>query len=107
MWYADYKPLPRTTYNFEFWQYTSSGKIPGTRYKCDLNLWIRGKQLPNLPESTVLENEELNSEEINDETKNEVLPKIEFKGVDDADISDETEYLEYGNNEQTETEKEN
>lgn len=92
MWYADYKPLPRTPYNFEFWQYTSKGKVPGVHYECDIDLWIREKTQETVINDPVFTEEQEN----NAETPSEVLPKEEFEGTDDADISSETNYLEYG-----------
>ena len=40
MWYADYQKVPRTPYDFEFWQYSAWGDLPGTNTICDLDLWI-------------------------------------------------------------------
>ncbi|MBP3677288.1 MAG: CapA family protein [Agathobacter sp.] len=37
-WYADYEATPQTPYDFTFWQYTESGKVPGTEGNVDLNL---------------------------------------------------------------------
>ncbi len=38
IWYADYEPLPQTPYHFTFWQYSSSGSLPGIEGAVDLNL---------------------------------------------------------------------
>ena len=37
-WYADYEAAPQTPYDFTFWQYTESGKVPGIEGNVDLNL---------------------------------------------------------------------
>lgn len=37
-WYADYEAVPQTPYDFTFWQYTESGKVPGIDGNVDLNL---------------------------------------------------------------------
>ncbi|MCR5698296.1 MAG: glycoside hydrolase family 25 protein [Treponemataceae bacterium] len=49
MWYADYKKLPRTPYDFEFWQFTCEGKIRGIRPHCDIDLWIKKVEPPAVP----------------------------------------------------------
>ncbi len=38
MWYADYSRYPQTPYNFQIWQYTSSGKVDGIKGNVDLNI---------------------------------------------------------------------
>ncbi len=40
IWYADYEPLPQTPYRFEFWQYTSTGRVNGIRGDVDINIWL-------------------------------------------------------------------
>ena len=37
-WYADYQEEPLYPYEFTFWQYTESGKVPGIDTKVDLNV---------------------------------------------------------------------
>jgi GH25 family lysozyme M1 (1,4-beta-N-acetylmuramidase) len=41
LWYADYEPVPQTPYDFEIWQYTNEGRVPGIDGVCDLDIWIR------------------------------------------------------------------
>lgn len=38
MWYAEYQPLPSLYYNFEIWQWTESGKVPGIEGDVDINI---------------------------------------------------------------------
>ncbi len=40
IWYADYEPVPQTPYNFEIWQYSNQGSVPGISGACDLDIWI-------------------------------------------------------------------
>lgn len=40
VWYADYKKVPQTPYEFTFWQYTSKGKVNGIAGTVDLNVWF-------------------------------------------------------------------
>lgn len=41
VWYADYEKYPQSPYNFEFWQYTCFGVVPGAvTQKMDLDLWL-------------------------------------------------------------------
>ncbi len=44
IWYADYEPEPQTPYDFTFWQYTESGKVPGIDGALDLNLQLIKKE---------------------------------------------------------------
>ncbi len=37
-WYADYQPQPQTPYDFKYWQYSCTGKVPGIEGDCDLNI---------------------------------------------------------------------
>ncbi len=37
-WLAEYDDLPEFPYNFDIWQYTDTGKIPGVEGKFDLNV---------------------------------------------------------------------
>lgn len=38
IWYADYQPAPQTPYQFEYWQYSESGSVPGISGSVDLNV---------------------------------------------------------------------
>lgn len=38
IWYADYEPVPQTPYQFEFWQYTASGRVRGIEGEIDLDI---------------------------------------------------------------------
>jgi len=38
MWYADYELLPQSPYDFDVWQYSQSGHIPGINGAVDLNV---------------------------------------------------------------------
>ena len=40
VWYADYETLPQTPYNYEYWQYSNEGKVPGVQGNCDLDIQI-------------------------------------------------------------------
>lgn len=41
IWYADYRKKPQSPFMFEFWQYTSKGRVPGIRGEnTDMNLWM-------------------------------------------------------------------
>ena len=41
IWYADYRPVPKTPYHFDFLQYDGWGvKVPGIRRKCDGNIQL-------------------------------------------------------------------
>ena len=42
-WFAQYKEQPDFYYNFQMWQYTSSGKVSGIDGNVDLDVWL----LPN------------------------------------------------------------
>ena len=37
-WLAEYDDLPEFPYNFDIWQYTDTGKIPGVEGNFDLNV---------------------------------------------------------------------
>ena len=39
-WYADYHEEPQCPYDFEIWQYTENGVIPGIESNVDINLWF-------------------------------------------------------------------
>ncbi len=40
IWYADYEPLPQTPYNFEYWQYSNTGNVPGISEMVDLDIQL-------------------------------------------------------------------
>lgn len=40
IWYADYEPVPQFPYQFQMWQYTEKGSVPGIEGNVDLNLWF-------------------------------------------------------------------
>lgn len=42
-WFAQYKAQPDFYYNFQMWQYTSSGKVDGITGNVDLDVWILPK----------------------------------------------------------------
>lgn len=42
-WLAQYNPVPTFYYDFDMWQYTDSGQVPGIPGKVDLNLYIHKK----------------------------------------------------------------
>ena len=42
-WFAQYKAQPDFYYNFQMWQYTSSGKVNGIQGNVDLDVWILPK----------------------------------------------------------------
>lgn len=39
-WYADYEAIPQCPYEFDMWQYTESGRVPGIEGNVDLNVWF-------------------------------------------------------------------
>lgn len=43
VWYADYMEYPQTPYNFEYWQFSSKGKVDGINGDVDLNVRITKK----------------------------------------------------------------
>ena len=42
-WFAQYKAQPDFYYDFQLWQYTSSGKVDGIQGNVDMDVWL----LPN------------------------------------------------------------
>ncbi|MCQ2080261.1 MAG: glycoside hydrolase family 25 protein [Lachnospiraceae bacterium] len=40
VWYADYETYPQTCYDFEFWQYSNTGRVPGIDGETDLDIQI-------------------------------------------------------------------
>ena len=42
-WYADYQEKPLYPYDFDIWQYTSSGKVHGIQGNVDLNIQMISK----------------------------------------------------------------
>jgi len=43
IWYADYEALPQSPYDFEFWQYSQTGRVEGINGNVDLDLRIVAK----------------------------------------------------------------
>ncbi len=44
IWYADYEEYPQTPYRYEYWQYSSEGKVRGVTGETDLNIQFIRKQ---------------------------------------------------------------
>lgn len=42
-WYADYERIPQTPYDFEYWQYSEKGQVPGIDGLVDLDIRICDK----------------------------------------------------------------
>ena len=40
-WFAFYGDKPTYRYDFNIWQYTSEGTVPGVKGNCDLDLWLK------------------------------------------------------------------
>ena len=40
-WYADYHDIPQCPYDYEMWQYSETGTVPGINANVDLNLWFQ------------------------------------------------------------------
>ena len=40
-WYADYHDIPQCPYDYEMWQYSETGAVPGINANVDLNLWFQ------------------------------------------------------------------
>ena len=40
-WYAEYEPTPNFVYDFDMWQYTCWGSVPGIEGDVDLNLYFK------------------------------------------------------------------
>ena len=40
-WLAEYNAVPSFYYDFEMWQYTSSGSVSGISGKVDRNVWMQ------------------------------------------------------------------
>lgn len=43
-WYADYYDIPQCPYDYEIWQYSESGTVPGINANVDLNLWFQKEE---------------------------------------------------------------
>ena len=39
-WYARYKDYPEFYYDFDMWQYTSKGRVPGIEGNVDMNIYF-------------------------------------------------------------------
>lgn len=48
-WYADYHEIPQCPYDYEIWQYSESGVVPGINANVDLNLWFQKEDRGNEP----------------------------------------------------------
>ena len=62
-WLAQYTDYPSFYYNFDMWQYTSSGKIPGISGAVDLNLYFTPEKIQISPPKQEGEQEEQEIEE--------------------------------------------
>lgn len=40
-WYADYHDVPQCPYEYEIWQYSENGAVPGINANVDLNVWFQ------------------------------------------------------------------
>lgn len=40
-WYADYHDVPQCPYEYEIWQYSETGAVPGINANVDLNVWLQ------------------------------------------------------------------
>lgn len=40
-WYTDYHDIPQCPYDYEMWQYSETGAVPGINANVDLNLWFQ------------------------------------------------------------------
>ena len=40
-WYANYSAMPSFYYDFDMWQYTSSGKVDGIATNVDMNICFK------------------------------------------------------------------
>ena len=40
-WYAEYEAKPRIVFNFDMWQYSSTGSVNGIEGDVDLNIYFR------------------------------------------------------------------
>lgn len=40
-WYADYHDVPQCPYEYEIWQYSETGTVPGINANVDLNIWFQ------------------------------------------------------------------
>lgn len=40
-WLAEYDPAPSFVYNFQMWQYTNEGTVPGIEGPVDMNIWFQ------------------------------------------------------------------
>lgn len=40
-WYADYHDVPQCPYEYEIWQYSETGAVPGINANVDLNVWFQ------------------------------------------------------------------
>ncbi|WP_242945483.1 glycoside hydrolase family 25 protein [Hespellia stercorisuis] len=40
-WYADYYETPQCPYDYEMWQYTDTGSVPGVEGNVDIDIWFQ------------------------------------------------------------------
>ncbi len=43
VWYADYEAVPQTPYDFEYWQFTEEGEVPGVSTAVDVDIQLLPK----------------------------------------------------------------
>lgn len=43
-WYADYQKIPQCPYEFQLWQYTETGTVPGIEGNVDINIELQTKE---------------------------------------------------------------
>lgn len=51
-WFAQYQAQPSFYYDFQMWQYSSKGSVPGIQGEVDMNLYfgaLRAESAPNCP----------------------------------------------------------
>ena len=56
IWLANYTSQTTYTGKYEFWQYTSSGKIDGISGKVDCNFWYASEDMDENPDAVTIEN---------------------------------------------------
>ena len=84
-WLAQYTDYPSFYYDFDMWQYTSSGKVPGISGNVDLNLrFFRDGELP--PEDS---EEELPQDLQNQGEDEEELPQ-DLRGTMNSDTEEDS-----------------
>ena len=86
-WLAQYTDYPSFYYDFDMWQYTSSGRVPGIAGDVDLNLrfFRDGERPPEVPEWEGLPEEPEPSEEEDEEPAGEQQPSQDIPPAEDGD----------------------